>query len=69
MFIFLAFRMKAKKTHFACGKYVLFFTRLLKKGFNLTIQPNHLDNKFPAFFGGIMLDHFLLESDPEKRSN
>ena len=59
---------ESQKTQFAYGKIVLFYTRLLEKEFDSIKPPNHQDDKFPAVFGGIVLDHFLLESDPEKNS-
>jgi hypothetical protein len=66
MFIFLAFRTKAKKLNLPAAKFYHFLLGRYKKRFDSIIQPNHIYDKFPAVFGGIMLDHFLLESDPEK---
>ena len=66
MFIFLAFRTKAKKLNLPAAKFYHFLLGCYKKRFDSIIQPNHVYDKFPAVFSGIMLDHFLLESDPEK---
>ena len=65
MFIFLAFQMKAKKPNLPAAKCIILHQVILK-GFELVIQPGHQDDKFPAVFGGIVLDHFHPESDPKK---
>jgi hypothetical protein len=57
---------ESQKTQFAFGKNILFFQRLWLHRFGLVSRTGHQNAKFPALFGGIVLDYFHPESDPEK---
>ena len=68
MFIFLAFRMKAKKPNLPAAKMYYSSLKLLYKGFGLVIHPGHQDDKFPAVFAGLCWLTFIRKVS-RKKSN